>query len=824
MTKRTTKIIALSVLWVVLVILAVLLYLHFDRTTVGFAEANDAVQNEYAVYVTDNSADAGLVYRLTKDGEVTNLFTTAHFDPLTGYRADFVDTVEENPYVIFSKEQDEGRKVTYYVVAIFNEGMQINYMTPAFRLPLELKLTGFSAYEDKVFLTALSADGMQVYVYSLATADFMRVETTAFTAEDMEKWRVATIDAAEVAMDNSPSSRYYSGAVYRDDELLTQSDAVRNDELRSEKRLKDLFNDRRESVGIMLRASTLSIPSVIMVIIFGVLVIILLGILLKERLRTTYGFIGYEVFLAVLLCLFFLFFAYGNSRVRRESYETFCAPALTAPFYSIRSGLDMNSAEFYETDAYYTLVSYYKQLESDTKEELGIRNILLVDASNGQVVLSTKGENRGQLTDLYGSAGNELLSEVSEKTPTVSLVNRVSGRRTRILGTSLGEVGYDNYLAVCVSTEAEIFSGLFLNSRSMLWFFGAFLIIGTFLGMIYFSLEGIDLNRLGSALGKLANGEENIKKPKVRGTDMNRMWNSIYEIQKNIVATNRIKFLTYEAYYRFAPKSVERILKKASITEVQGGDCISLKGTMAVVSTTHLVMTEEGNIDQMNKLLSVIEETRAAYDGIFVSQDSDLSLMKLLFLESNRETVSFGTDFLLKLRENRSDIRFDTTLILHYAPYIYGVAGTSEQSSVYLFSEELDILQQYAEWFRQIHLGLVVTKELLDHENPDADMRYIGFILPDPENPQRQVMLYEVLDAEGASRHRTKLALAKKFAEALELFYQQDFYLARNAFTEIVRDSQGEDRLAKWYLFECERYLNEAAPENFVGALHLSQE
>ena len=77
-----------------------------------------------------------------------------------------------------------------------------------------------------------------------------------------------------------------------------------------------------------------------------------------------------------------------------------------------------------------------------------------------------------------------------------------------------------------------------------------------------------------------------------------------------------------------------------------------------------------------------------------------------------------------------------------------------------------------------------------------------------------------MLDAEAIRIHKERLETMDRFNEALEFFYQQDFYFARNMFTEIVKVSSG-DELAKWYLFECERYLNEAAPENFVGALHM---
>ena len=58
------------------------------------------------------------------------------------------------------------------------------------------------------------------------------------------------------------------------------------------------------------------------------------------------------------------------------------------------------------------------------------------------------------------------------------------------------------------------------------------------------------------------------------------------------------------------------------------------------------------------------------------------------------------------------------------------------------------------------------------------------------------------------------------FRAALDLFYDRDFYFARNAFTDILRDFP-EDELVKWYLFECESRLNGDIDTGFTGALHV---
>ena len=123
-----------------------------------------------------------------------------------------------------------------------------------------------------------------------------------------------------------------------------------------------------------------------------------------------------------------------------------------------------------------------------------------------------------------------------------------------------------------------------------------------------------------------------------------------------------------------------------------------------------------------------------------------------------------------------------------------------------------------------MHIGLVVTKDMLMHENVDVNTRYMGFIIMQMgKETEKRLEFYEVLDAETASAHEPKERLKARFKNALELFYKKDFYLARNTFTDIMRHSP-DDELAKWYLFECEHYLNETAPEDFTGALHMEED
>ena len=54
------------------------------------------------------------------------------------------------------------------------------------------------------------------------------------------------------------------------------------------------------------------------------------------------------------------------------------------------------------------------------------------------------------------------------------------------------------------------------------------------------------------------------------------------------------------------------------------------------------------------------------------------------------------------------------------------------------------------------------------------------------------------------------------FQNALKLFYSNDFYLARNAFNEVLKINPA-DEIARWYLFHCEYHLNKPEAEVSYG-------
>ena len=84
--------------------------------------------------------------------------------------------------------------------------------------------------------------------------------------------------------------------------------------------------------------------------------------------------------------------------------------------------------------------------------------------------------------------------------------------------------------------------------------------------------------------------------------------------------------------------------------------------------------------------------------------------------------------------------------------------------------------------------------------------RYIGYSLVN--NKGKNISMYEVLDCCEINERQQKESTLEIFQKALDLFYKKEFYLARNEFSNVVRESP-LDNIARWYLFLSDKYCNQ---------------
>jgi hypothetical protein len=189
----------------------------------------------------------------------------------------------------------------------------------------------------------------------------------------------------------------------------------------------------------------------------------------------------------------------------------------------------------------------------------------------------------------------------------------------------------------------------------------------------------------------------------------------------------------------------------------------------------------------------------------------------MFFYNQERNTCEFAVDYLKECREDRANINVPS-VFMYYGSFVYAVTGTNEQSRAFLLAPESSELAVYAKWFRDHAISAIVTEEVKNRERTSYDFRYIGFI--NIGDKKKDIRLYELLDACPKAERELKLEYMNKFEDGLQLFYQSDYYMARNTFSEILKVNPG-DEIVRWYLFESERLLDDtSAIGTKQGALH----
>ena len=311
-----------------------------------------------------------------------------------------------------------------------------------------------------------------------------------------------------------------------------------------------------------------------------------------------------------------------------------------------------------------------------------------------------------------------------------------------------------------------------------------------------------DLTALEEALSVTALGGELPERPATIGRDIKDMWDSVAEINKRIEEIEYTKVRILEAYYRFAPKNVEKVLGKQSIIEVANGDSATLSGTIAMIG---IDIRGGRRLRKIDNLIGEIGSYQKEHDSIIIGKAADMSGLQCLFLQNEKKSTAFFIDMFNKNIKSGDPNSFST--VLYYDRFQFGVMGSDEESTTYMQSENQKLIYRISSFITDNRLGLIITDTVKDRENIQTPLRFVGYAGQDTDG--NMVRLYEVLDAHPAKVRAERLSTLDRYNEALRLFYEKDFYIARTKFSEILRETP-DDTLIRLYVFESDRYLNES--------------
>lgn len=799
-------IVSLSFIWTILIGIAMVWTVWGKKTAGEYTFDNHSCSNGNLVYASENRSTQGYLYCMDEKNTVVHMAETGAVAK-DSVVADVA--YEEGLYALLQSEREkEGERTSVYRIAHYSPELVLLDKSLELETTEEGFISGFSVENGQFYLTFLSGDGAEAFVYGIDKESCMLpAGAENGTEADEEPEAVLLTDGRKFTADED---RFFVKARYKQEKLEAQlDDGSGKESFFPEENCVERFENKVLPVSDLVRQEKELLTRSLVLWIGGLFVLCFMAVVLRKRNRLVYMAVILESVLLVFVVAGTGLLYQGQKKAAEEEYRRF------SRFYmeKLMTENENLAKVFSETEDYYVSGEYWELQGSltDYVKSPGTADIFyeicVVRMQDRQIIASAGGRNTQTAEELYTKKAGQIVEKLTEGNVWEEDVVEIGAQRYGLIGMAPSNVMQPSYVLLALTNDG---SSKAEAGELLLWdsFLGAAaFLMGSIFCMIVLLFQSRDLKHLEEAMVRVADGDAaDVTKPSVYGNEMETMWSSLFETDRAIKKINYSKFRIFEAYYRFAPKQIETILQKNSIVEVENGDVRRMRGTMAIISMKEPKQELSESMESMNHFIAALEKRQQEQQGIFISNDCNLSLLKLLFLEQGGDTAQFGVDLTHDLQDDQFLSGMQTTVFLHQTEFLYGVAGTKSQSFPFLKSDESAKYEAYTKWLREMKLRLVVTEQVKEEKCRDKEVRYIGYI-GESRGPE-SVKLYEVLEACPAKERREKIDTREKFKTALELFYQYDFYLARSAFADILKEMPYDD-ISKWYLFTCEKYLNE---------------
>ncbi|MCI8669806.1 MAG: hypothetical protein HFI34_09865 [Lachnospiraceae bacterium] len=318
------------------------------------------------------------------------------------------------------------------------------------------------------------------------------------------------------------------------------------------------------------------------------------------------------------------------------------------------------------------------------------------------------------------------------------------------------------------------------------------------------------VRRLSKAMVRAAEGriyEPGYKfiKIKLPEHEIGSMWVSFEKMCQALQKKNYKMEGILQSYYRFVPKKIEKLMNRDSVMKIQPGDMKYISGTVGMISADgEKELYGRNPAKQMkfiNRCFRIINRNCEENLGILLSNDCNLSLVNILFPDSAEKAFAFGIDTIRVMAADGCR----PVALLHKTSVLFGAAGTEEQIFPFVSSREIEELSRFIPELRKMGVRMAVTDSVIRKQRRGFSVRYIGYVVSESLNQTFQ--LYEMLEVYSEHEKNNRQKTDIRFQEGIQMFYQNDFYLARNKFSAVLKECP-EDGIARWYLFTCEAMLN----------------
>lgn len=330
------------------------------------------------------------------------------------------------------------------------------------------------------------------------------------------------------------------------------------------------------------------------------------------------------------------------------------------------------------------------------------------------------------------------------------------------------------------------------------------------------------ISRVAAQMNEVSEGHINPQKVEPGRDEMHCLSRAMQEMCLSLSIREYDLQSTIRSYQRFVPMEMTKLMESGTVTELELGDTQRVQGFVGIFSIENhddvrRFSDDSSFVKFINYNLRTLDGCVKENAGYLLSGDFRLDSMNTVFRKGG-DAAHAALDFFgrAQLAKEEGITPPDAVCILHQTSLLYGIAGWEERLFPYLSSAELEFLRGFTHRFHKAGVHLAAThKAWRGLEQAGFTGRYIGYLqsenVTDASDDGRYQM-YEILDAYPQMERELRKGYDDRFQKALGLFYQNDFYLARNLFSELIKISPN-DGVARWYLFACEHYFHETEKE-----------
>lgn len=315
-------------------------------------------------------------------------------------------------------------------------------------------------------------------------------------------------------------------------------------------------------------------------------------------------------------------------------------------------------------------------------------------------------------------------------------------------------------------------------------------------------------------MDKISKGEYDIESRKAPDDEFGIMWTALERMCRNLRVQKYRYGESADCLSRYAPKNFELLFDKEALSEVGVGETRQIPVTLGMISVIDKEAllagrTQKQYMQYANRLIDLLFSQRESERAVFLQDGGNLESVKVVF-KGAQESAPLALQYSVRCMEAlllRAEVQYDTTpfILLHTGQVSCGLSGGSRQVYSYVTSLEMEVLGGYVGRLRETGAKIVVTEETWRLVQGQAEGRYIGYVAS--ADQKYTFRLYEIFDACPQQQKLGRRRSRERFGHALELFYKNDLYLARNAFADVLKECP-DDGICGWYVFACDELFN----------------